>query len=122
MDLPILVVDDDADVRAALGDLLRRWGVRFDAAASGEAALRLVDEGTQYGLVLADYRLGPGLNGLDLIAGIIERHNCAPPSAALVTADFDPGLIGAAGAAGVPILHKPVRPLQLRALLGIGRE
>jgi two-component system, sensor histidine kinase len=122
-DLPILIVDDDTDVRAALGDLLRRWGVRFDAAANGEGALGLVDGGARYGLVLADYRLGPGLNGLDLIAAIIARHTGAPPATALVTANFEPALIGAAGRLGVPIIQKPLRPLQLRRLLGIeGKE
>ena len=27
--LPLLIVDDDHDVRATISDLLRRWGMRF---------------------------------------------------------------------------------------------
>jgi CheY-like chemotaxis protein len=118
-DLPLLIVDDDRDVRAALADLLRRWDVPFDDAADSETALALVAGGARYGLILADYRLGRGLNGLDLIAAIVARHGDRPPAAALVTADFDPDLIVAARALGIPVIPKPLRPAQLRALLGV---
>jgi len=118
-DLKLLVVDDDASVRLALGDLLARWDVPFDAAADAGAALALVDGGAKYGLILADYRLPGRLNGLDLIAAILSRHADPAPSAALITADFGPDLIAAARAAGVPVIPKPVRPAQLRAILGL---
>jgi signal transduction histidine kinase/FixJ family two-component response regulator len=117
--LPILIVDDEPDVRAALADLLRRWGVPFDDAADGWAALALVHGGARYGLVLADYRLGDGPNGLELIGQVSALHADARPAAALVTADFDPALIAAARAQGVPVLPKPLQPAQLRALLGL---
>jgi signal transduction histidine kinase len=113
-DLPILIVDDDHAVRLALGDLLRRWGVRFDEAADGEQAVAMVEAGAEYGLVLADYRLSGGLNGLDLLSAI-----GAPHAGALITADFDPALIAAARDAGVPVLPKPVQPAQLRTVLGL---
>ena len=113
-DLPILIVDDDRDVRLALGDLLRRWGVRFDEAATGEAALAMVGAGAAYGLVLADFRLSGGMSGLELLSAI-----GAPQAGALITADFDPALIAAARDVGVPVIPKPVQPAQLRALLGL---
>ena len=121
-DLPILIVDDDRDVRAALADLLGRWGVAFDAAADGEAALKLVGEGTRYGLVLADYRLAGGMTGLELILAILGKDAGQTMAAALVTADFDPALIGRARSAGIPVIPKPLRPLQLRSLLGMSDE
>ena len=124
-DLPILIVEDDRDVRAALCDLLGRWGVGFDAAGDGQAALALIAQGRHYGLVLADYRLSGGLNGLDLIAEIAALHPEPPPASALITADSDPALLNAARDRGVPVIPKPLRPAQLRALLGIdarGRE
>ena len=117
--LKLLIVDDDASVRSALADLLTRWGVPFDAAADAGAALALVDCGARYGLVLADYRLPGRLNGLDLIAALAIRHAPPAPSAALITADFGPELIGQARAAGVPVISKPLRPAQFRALLGL---
>jgi signal transduction histidine kinase len=120
--LVVLIVDDDRDVRLALSNLLRQWGVAFDAAADGPAALALIAGGTRYDLVLADYRLAGGINGLDLIAAIAAQHPAPAPKAALITADFDPALIAAAGLAGIPIIPKPVRPPQLRALLGVPVE
>jgi signal transduction histidine kinase len=118
-DLPLLIVDDDRDVRAAMADLLRRWNVRFDAAADAQAALALVKGGARYGLILADYRLGAGLNGLDLLLALTALHAAQPPATALVTADFDVELIGAARAVGIPLIQKPLRPARLRALLGV---
>ena len=121
-DLPLLIVDDDRAVRAALADLLKRWDVRFDAAADGEAALARVAGGARYGLILADYRLSGGLNGLDLIKAITARHPPPPPQAALVTANFDAEMISAARALNIPVIAKPPSPAQLRALLGTPRE
>jgi signal transduction histidine kinase/CheY-like chemotaxis protein len=118
-DLPILIVDDDRDVRTALGDLLRRWKVRFDTAVDANDALVHIENGGRYGLVLADYRLPGELNGLDLIAAIVKRHPVPLPACALITGDFDPGLIAAAHNQGVPLFHKPLRPAKLRALLGL---
>ena len=78
-DLPLLVVDDDPGIRLGLADLLGRWQLAFDAAADGEAALALVRGGARYGLVLADYRLPGGMNGLALIAEISRLHGDATP-------------------------------------------
>jgi len=115
-DLPLLVVDDDRAVRTAL---LSRWGVRFETAADGDAAIALVEGGAGFGLVLADYRLPPPWNGLDLLDAIARLHGSAAPARVLVTADFDPTLMTAARAAGVPVVPKPVRPAQLRQVLGL---
>jgi signal transduction histidine kinase/CheY-like chemotaxis protein len=121
-DLPLLIVDDDRDVRAALGDLLTRWGVRFDLVADSEEALARIETGARYGLVLADYRLPGARNGLDLIATIQQRHPAPSPARALVTADFNPDLIAAAHAQGVPLFHKPLGTEKLRALLGLASQ
>ena len=118
-DRKLLIVDDDASVRIALGDLLTRWLVPFDAAADADAALRLVNSGDRYGMVLADYRLPGRLNGLELIAEIAVRHADPVPHGALTTADFDLVLISAARAARLQVIPKPLRPAQLRAILGL---
>jgi CheY-like chemotaxis protein len=117
--LPVLVVEDDEDVRAALANLLTRWHIAFEMFAEGEAALQHIDGGARYGILLADYRLAGGMNGLDLIAAVMDRHSAPAPQAVLITGDFDPELIGRAHAAQVPLLHKPLRPQVLRSLLGI---
>jgi two-component system, sensor histidine kinase len=118
-DLPLLIVDDDRDVRNALSDLLNRWAVRFETAVDAKDALNRLQSGARYRLVLADYRLPGGLNGLDLISAILKSHPEPLPACALITGDFDPGLIAAADAQGVPLFHKPLKPDRLRQLLGL---
>ena len=115
-------MDDDRDVRLALSDLLTRWGLGFDAAQDGAAALALIAAGARYRLVLADYRLSGPLNGLDLLAGIAARHPAPAPAGALITANFEPELMAAARQAGVPVYPKPLRPAQLRVLVGLPAE
>ena len=116
---PVLIVDDDRGVRLALADLLRRWDVQFDMAADAAGALALVDAGARYRLVVADYQLDSGTNGLDLLVAIVGRHEAAPPRALLVTANFEPALIGAADAVGIPIIQKPISAARLRGLVEV---
>jgi DNA-binding response OmpR family regulator len=66
--------------------------------------------------VLADHHLEDGSDGLTLIRHIRELRG-SHYSGALVTADHDTKLTRAARRAGVSVLHKPVRPAALRALL-----
>jgi signal transduction histidine kinase/CheY-like chemotaxis protein len=118
-DLPLLLIDDDRAVRTALADLLGRWGMRFETAADGNTAMALVEGGLRFGLVIADYRLPPPWNGLDLLAAIKASHGAAAPAGVLVTADFDPALMAAASRMDVPVLAKPVHRAQLRRVLGL---
>ncbi|MDB5670711.1 MAG: hypothetical protein JWO25_1670 [Alphaproteobacteria bacterium] len=119
MALPVMVVDDDGDVRAALSDLLSRWGVDFRAFAGTEEALSSLDD-RRYGLILSDYRLAGTMNGLELLSAIASRHPVPRPRMVLITGDFDAGLIGAADAQQVELFHKPLKPEVLRELVGAG--
>jgi DNA-binding NtrC family response regulator len=95
--------------------LLEQWDIRvFKARGSSEALRQIGSEVID--AVLADYHLGDGVNGLDLIQRITELRGpgCAT---ALITADHAAELARAARRAGVPLLHKPLRPAALRALL-----
>ena len=64
----ILVVEDDPDVREMLEVLLIEEGYEAMAVADGKAALALVAAGApRVDLVIADYNLPNGMNGLQLI-------------------------------------------------------
>ena len=67
-------------------------------------------------LVLADLHLDDGPDGLEVIASLRQRWARAVP-AALITADRDPTLRVTARAHQVELLHKPLKPAALRALL-----
>jgi two-component system nitrogen regulation response regulator NtrX len=68
----ILIVDDEAGVRASLGGVLRDEGYTVDAVDSGEACLEQVAR-KAYDLLLLDIWL-PGLDGLDTLAKLRERR------------------------------------------------
>ena len=60
-DLPpqrVLIVDDDKDARELLSEILALDGIRCMTAASGEAALKMLEEKPSIGLVITDLRMG----------------------------------------------------------------
>ena len=75
--------------------------------------------------MLADLHLDEGPDGLEVVEALRRAWGRAVP-AALVTADRDPTLRFRTRARNVELLHKPVKPASLRALLrmrasGVGR-
>jgi two-component system, NtrC family, nitrogen regulation response regulator NtrX len=76
MKTSILIVDDEAGVRAALSGVLRDEGYAVDAVDSGEACLdRLVR--AAYDVIVLDIWL-PGMDGLSTLARLRERRVDAP--------------------------------------------
>ncbi len=110
----VLVVDDEADVRDALGGLLARWGCAVETAGSGAEAL--APGGAAPELVLCDLRLGGAEAGFDVLDRLKARWG-ERLQGVVVTADAAPELIAEARERGYPLLHKPVRPARLRALV-----
>jgi Na+/proline symporter/CheY-like chemotaxis protein len=108
--LKVLCVDDQPDVLEAGITLLQQWGVQACSARSVEHALAL-DE--TFDVVLADYHLGAGLNGLDLL------RSMEPVAAVrvLVTANASEIVREGAERDGILVLRKPISPAALRALL-----
>ncbi len=68
---PIVIVDDDPSMRAALAESVRRLGCEAQAASDGQEALELIAQ-TKPWLVLTDLKM-PRLGGLDLIREIRRR-------------------------------------------------
>ena len=76
----ILVVEDDPEVRELLELLLKDEGHRVATAPDGIAALDLVARGTvRPDLILADYNLPNGMNGLQLIGEAAGRASSPYP-------------------------------------------
>jgi Na+/proline symporter/CheY-like chemotaxis protein/two-component sensor histidine kinase len=111
----VLCIDNEASVREAMATLLRGWGCRVATAASLDEALAATADGLP-DLVLADLHLDEGPDGLEVIDALRRRWQRAVP-AALITADRDPTLRVTARARQVELLHKPLKPAALRALL-----
>jgi len=113
----VLCIDNEAQVREAMATLLTGWGCRVATSASQAEALAAVEQaGRLPDLVLADLHLDNGPDGLDVVDALRKDWARFVP-AALVTADRDPTLRLRARARRVELLHKPVKPAALRALL-----
>ena len=113
----VLCLDNEARVREAMAALLGGWGCKVETAATQAEALAAVARaGRLPDLVLADLHLDEGADGLEAVVALREAWGRSVP-AALVTADRDPTLRLRARARQVELLHKPVKPASLRALL-----
>ncbi len=113
----VLCIDNEARVREAMATLLGGWGCRVATAASqAEALAQVARAGRLPDLVLADLHLDQEADGLEVVDALRAAWGRAVP-AALITADRDPTLRPRARARQVELLHKPVKPASLRALL-----
>ncbi|KNH45721.1 response regulator [Pseudomonas lini] len=89
-DLPpqrVLIVDDDKDSRELLSEILGLDGIHCMTAASGEAALKLLETKSSIGLVITDLRMGH-VDGLELIRQVRESARAALPII-IVSGDAD---------------------------------
>jgi CheY-like chemotaxis protein len=66
----ILVVDDDDDVRLVAHAMIEELGYEVAAAASGQEALKLLEQ-ERFALLLTDVAM-PGMSGVDLAAKVRE--------------------------------------------------
>lgn len=65
----VLVVDDDPDIRDAVGDCLREEGYEVHTAADGRAALDRLEFGLRPAVILLDLMM-PVLNGFDVLRAL----------------------------------------------------
>lgn len=70
----ILVVDDNHDVRELAAGHLRKLGYRVLAAQSGEEALERLEQYGGVDLLFTDIIMPGGMNGLQLVERVRERH------------------------------------------------
>lgn len=74
MNIRVLIVDDDEDMRATMTDFISRLGVRVSAVGNiAEAERSLRSENPPFDLVLADLKL-PGGSGMDVLKAAHARH------------------------------------------------
>jgi signal transduction histidine kinase/ActR/RegA family two-component response regulator len=121
-DFAVLVIDDEPAICEAMTDALAGWGCRVLAAPSAQVALeRLAAESFIPAAIIADYRLREGQTGTAAIAAVRSAIGRAVP-AAILTGDTAPERLREAGASGLLLLHKPVKPARLRAALSNWRH
>ena len=114
--LRVLVIEDDQLVREALVSLLDSWRVEVAVAEGLAMALALLKSGVAPEVIVADYRLRDGENGIEVIHQLRAAAG-QPIPACLISGDTDATLMQAAAVASLTLLQKPVRPAKLRSLL-----
>jgi len=114
----VVVIDDDALVLDGMRGVLRGWGCRVVTAATDDAAIAsLAEDGQAPDLIISDYRLNNGRTGIEAIARLRGAVGVSIP-AFLISGDTAPERLREASASGHHLLHKPVLPMTLRALVG----
>ena len=115
----VLVIDDQADVRAMIAIVLRIHHFEIVEAAGAEAALRVFAE-LKFDLAIVDIFL-QGTNGSDLIGAMRESVPDLPVVAisGMTALDF---LSESPGLSNVACLQKPFRPNDLMRAIESARE
>jgi signal transduction histidine kinase/CheY-like chemotaxis protein len=113
----ILVIDDAPIVQEATGGLLGKWGCSVVTAASAEAALiELAERGQRPDLIISDFHLANGKTGIEAIERISAAFD-GSISRILISGDTAPERLRDANEKGYILLHKPVDPMRLRAVM-----
>ena len=113
--LTVLCLDNDTTILDGMRALLSRWGVDCRVALDVAQAQREMQRGG-VDVILADYHLTDAMDGLQG-AEYLRSLVATPPPVVVITADGSSELKQRARALGYPLLHKPLRPAALRALL-----
>ena len=115
----VVIVEDEPAVRQGLEVLLAGWGatiVSLDSVAAARAWAAQADVAqTRPDLLIVDYRLENGLNGVDALNALRARFGPVP--AIVVTGSTMTGLEKEAHDKDFHLLIKPVVPNKLRAMI-----
>jgi PAS domain S-box-containing protein len=115
--LKVLCIDNEPEILSGMQSLIMPWGCEVmmvcDERELDELATT-VDKPPD--VILADYHLDDEQNGIDLMNRLRAHYNFDIPGI-LITADQSETVRNEARAQGYRILHKPLKPAALRALL-----
>jgi two-component system CheB/CheR fusion protein len=113
----ILIVEDDPEVRELLEQLLKEEGHHVTAAQDGAAALDMSAHGAiRPDLILADYNLPGGMDGIEVAAKICERLRRNIPIV-ILTGDISTDALRNIALRGHAQLTKPVKTDELVQLV-----
>ena len=115
--LQLLIVDDNADVRETIVQMVEADGHRVESVADGRTALAAMSN-RKPDMVLVDFAM-PGLNGAELIAKAHDIHPGLP--CLLITGYWDSDALANYGVT-CPILRKPFTHAALRDAMAAAME
>lgn len=104
----IALIDDDAEVRATLGEVLRGAGAEVREASDGAEGLALV-EAERPDLVIVDFGM-PGMSGVEVARAL---HETRPGLGVLVVTGGDSPKLGTVAGLRLAVLRKPFESQEL---------
>jgi DNA-binding NtrC family response regulator len=111
----ILLVEDDASVRASMALFFKSHGYRIVSAASLDQTLAVVGKLPRPDLLITDFHLSGGKNGSDVITCVREAlGECLP--AILISGDMSAEIGNWSHDASVRFASKPIDPDSLVTL------
>ncbi|MGA9165056.1 MAG: ATP-binding protein, partial [Thiobacillus sp.] len=116
-DALVLLVDDESAILRGMAELFDNWHIDLVTAHSADEAEQWLSSLDRLpDVIVSDYRLPDDTDGLAVITRLRQKFGRDIP-AIVVTGDTAPDTILRITQAGFPLLHKPLRPAKLRALL-----
>ncbi len=113
----LVAIEDDVSILQGLERLLTAWEAEvFACSTVDEALIQLSLAERVPDLVIADYRLSGGLNGIDTVEKIRATFGETVPGI-VVTGDTSAKVTESIRASGCRLAHKPLEPQELRRLI-----
>jgi signal transduction histidine kinase len=111
------VLEDEPSIRTGMQKLLEMWGCKVVATDSVPAMIEQIEAIREpVDLIISDFGLSDTLNGIDAITALRQHWQTDFP-ALLITGDISKDVQVSARNAGLPVLHKPVKPAALRSTI-----
>jgi signal transduction histidine kinase/CheY-like chemotaxis protein len=114
----ILVVDDEAECRETIAAMLSANGFQVVVAADGNDALREIERGLDFDLLLVDFAM-PGMNGVELAQAVRARRASVP--VVFITGGDGDWIAGERWVLMKPFLTRTLTET-LRAALGLAQD
>jgi Na+/proline symporter/signal transduction histidine kinase/ActR/RegA family two-component response regulator len=117
----IICIDNEREILDGMHGLLSKWGAYPVIADSQQQALDQLqrlreDENRAPALLLVDYHLGDNITGIEVIEALRRSAGDELP-AVILTADHTEEVAAIVRDAGHGLLHKPIKPAALRAMI-----
>lgn len=114
----ILVIEDEISVREGLKELLQQWHCEVTITESEEDACNVL-ETTEFvpDMIIADYRLRNNKTGVEAVNKVKTILSKYELPAIIISGDTEPARLKEVALSGYELLHKPVKPAQLRLLM-----
>lgn len=106
----LFVLDDDADTLEATKLLLERWGCKVETSQDWADVAD-----ANFDVLICDYELSVEISGIDVIKSLRDQDPTL--AAVMISGNTSKELRTAAEELAIPLLHKPIRPAQLRSAL-----